>query len=78
MTKKLKQIDRIRSNPKNVKFSDLIILLEEFGFELKRINGSHHIYNRDEITFPIPVHQNRVKEIYVKRVLSLIEKFEEK
>ena len=78
MTKKIKQIYKIKSNPKSVKFNDLITLLEEYGFELKRVSGSHHIYNREEITFPIPVHNNRVKEIYVKRVLSLIEKFEDK
>lgn len=29
---------------RNVRFSDLQRLVEAFGFELKRVNGSHHIY----------------------------------
>ena len=77
MTRKIKQIDKIKANPKDVKFSDLVILLKEFGFDLKRIKGSHHVYNRDDVTFVVPVHKNRIKEIYVKRILSLIEKFED-
>ncbi len=77
MTRKIKQIDKIKANPKDVKFSDLVILLKEFGFDLKRIKGSHHVYNRDDVTFIVPVHKNRIKEIYVKRILSLIEKFED-
>lgn len=77
MTRKIKQIDKIKANPKDVKFSDLVILLKEFGFDLKRIKGSHHVYNRDDVTFVVPVHKNRIKEIYVRRVLSLIEKFED-
>ena len=76
MTKKIKQIDRIKANQKDVKFSDLVSLLEEFEFELTRVKGSHHVFNRDDVTFVVPVHKNRVKEVYVKRVLSLIKKFE--
>ena len=33
---------------KNIAFSDLINLLTKFGFEL-RINGSHHIFTREDV-----------------------------
>jgi predicted RNA binding protein YcfA (HicA-like mRNA interferase family) len=37
------------------------------------VTGSHHIFSNSEITFVIPVHANRVKFVYVKRVIKLIE-----
>jgi predicted RNA binding protein YcfA (HicA-like mRNA interferase family) len=40
---------------------------------LDRITGSHHIFLKNDITFVIPVHNNKVKTVYVKRVIELIE-----
>ena len=34
---------------------------------------SHHIFIKDETILVIPVHNNRVKSVYVKRVLELVE-----
>ena len=75
MTQKIKLFERIKNNPKDVNFKDLENFLKEIGFEFKRTSGSHHIYSKDEITFVIPSHNNKVKEIYVKRVISLIENY---
>lgn len=41
-----------------------------------RVTGSHHVFTKDEITFVVPVHNNKVKTIYVKRVVELIEQTE--
>ncbi len=54
-------------------FGDIRKLLELEGFDLDRITGSHHIFKRNEIVLVIPVHDNRVKSVYVKRVVELIE-----
>lgn len=54
-------------------FGDIRKLLELEGFDLDRITGSHHIFKRNEIVLVIPVHNNRVKSVYVKRVVELIE-----
>ncbi|MFN9657781.1 MAG: type II toxin-antitoxin system HicA family toxin [Dolichospermum sp.] len=56
-----------------VKFSDLRKLLELDNFVLDRITSSHHIFIKGDIILVIPVHNNRVKSVYVKRVLELIE-----
>ncbi|GAP97226.1 hypothetical protein NIES2104_37730 [Leptolyngbya sp. NIES-2104] len=50
--------------------------MEQEGFTLDRITGSHHIFVKDEITFVVPVHNNKVKTIYVKRVIELIEQID--
>ena len=34
---------------RNVAFGDLIDLVEAFGFELARVNGSHHIFTHSDI-----------------------------
>ena len=54
-------------------FGDIRKLLELEGFDLDRITGSHHIFKKNEIVLVIPVHNNRVKSVYVKRVVELIE-----
>ena len=54
-------------------FGDIRKLLELEGFDLDRITGSHHIFKRNEIVLVIPVHNNLVKSVYVKRVVELIE-----
>jgi len=76
MTKRIKFCEKIKNNSKDVYFTDLRNLLNEKGFALKRVTGSHYIYSNGEITFVIPSHNNKVKEIYVKRVIEIIEKNE--
>jgi predicted RNA binding protein YcfA (HicA-like mRNA interferase family) len=73
MSKRDKLIAALSNRPNNVTFLELRALLEIEGFTLERVTGSHHIFNKGEITFVIPVHKNRVKSIYIKRVLDLIE-----
>lgn len=73
MTKREKLFDKISNNPKDVSFSDIRKLLEQEEFTLERVTGSHHVFKKDSVTFVIPVHNNKVKTIYVKRVIELIE-----
>lgn len=39
-----------------MKDKDLIKLLKKNGWKLDLINGSHHIFRREEITISVPVH----------------------
>lgn len=73
MGKKEKLLELLRNSPNNVTFGDIRKLLELEGFDLDRITGSHHIFKKNEIVLVIPVHNNRVKSVYVKRVVELIE-----
>ena len=71
--RKRKLLERLTNNPKGATFDDLRTLLFHEGFQLERVTGSHHIFSNAEITFAIPVHSNRVKSVYVRRVIKLIE-----
>ena len=73
MGKREKLIDRLTNSPQNATFSDIRNLLEYEGFYLDRVTGSHQIFIYAETIFAIPVHSNRVKTIYVEKVLALIE-----
>ena len=72
MGKREKIIARLINSPQNATFSDIRNLLEYEGFYLERVTGSHHIFKYAETTFVIPVHNNSIKAIYVRKVLELI------
>ena len=76
MSKRAKLREKLKNNPNDATFSDVRKLLEQEGLLLDRIQGSHHIFTKDDLTFVIPVHNNKVKTIYVKRVIELIEQTE--
>jgi predicted RNA binding protein YcfA (HicA-like mRNA interferase family) len=79
MSKRKKLLRRIQNNPKDVSFEDLRKLLEWYGFELKRMKGSHCSFKglvegRWELLV-IPEDQP-LKPVYVKKALNLIERLE--
>lgn len=62
---------------KLLSFSDATTLAEAFGFELKRINGSHHIYEHPgvlEIANLQNVH-GQAKPYQIKQLLQIIERY---
>ena len=60
MTKADKLNNKIRRNPNNIKFQDLISWLENNGFSLDRVNGSHHIFVHPIIETPINIQKRRM------------------
>ncbi|WP_310429364.1 type II toxin-antitoxin system HicA family toxin [Chamaesiphon sp. VAR_48_metabat_135_sub] len=73
MGKREKLIQRLTNSPQNSTFADLRNLLEYEGFYLDKVTDSHHVFVYAETIFAIPIHNNKVKTIYVQKVLELIE-----
>lgn len=73
MSKRSKLFERLKVSPQGATFAVIRKLLLQEGFELDRVTGSHHIFKSGAVTFVIPVHNNRVKAVYVRRVIELIE-----
>ena len=72
MTKMLKRLERIINNPKDVKWNEMVSLLKFLGFVCEKPSrGSHwSVYHPDsEEIIIVPVHQNRVKPVYIKKLL---------
>lgn len=79
MVKKQKLYQRLLNNQKNIKFNQLVALIEAFGFELDRIKGSHHTYKHASISgiFLLlqPDKNGEAKPYQIKQFLSLIEQY---
>ena len=41
MTKREKRIQKIRQNPRTVRYDDLVAVMEDYGFVLRESGGSH-------------------------------------
>jgi predicted RNA binding protein YcfA (HicA-like mRNA interferase family) len=55
--------------PGDVRFSEVKKRMEEAGYRLVRISGSHHYFTKPgEQPFSIPVHQGKVKPYYARQV----------
>ncbi len=75
--KKLKLLQRLLINQKNVKFNDAVSCAEAFGFRLDRINGSHHIFVHDKISELVNLQnvKGKAKSYQIKQLLQLVEKY---
>jgi predicted RNA binding protein YcfA (HicA-like mRNA interferase family) len=60
--------------PSEVRFSEIQRLLESHGYRLRRISGSHHIFDKPgERPVTIPVHHGRVKHVYLRQIRKALE-----
>ena len=78
MSKKQKLFQRLLSGSKNIHFSDFVALVEAFGFVLRRINGSHHIYKHPDVPDLLtlqPTKDGQTKPYQVNQLLDLIEEY---
>lgn len=53
-----------------MKDKELLKLLKQNGWELKRINGSHHILQKDGKTEVLPVHGKDVPTGLLNKILK--------
>ncbi|MCL2779728.1 MAG: type II toxin-antitoxin system HicA family toxin [Polyangiaceae bacterium] len=78
MTNKQKLLDAIRNNPRDVRFTDLVRLLEGLGFVQVRQSGLHMVYqhdaHRDELVNLQSGGDGKAKPYQVRQVLAIIER----
>ncbi len=73
MSKKLKLLQRLLSEPKDLRFDELNRILELCGFEIDHMTGSHAIYTKPgcrSLTIP---QKTPVKSYLIEQVLAAIE-----
>ena len=49
MTIKRKLLKKALSSPRNMRFEEMVTLVEAFGFRLSRVKGSHHIFVHPQV-----------------------------
>ncbi len=75
MAKKQKLLQKLLSGTKNIRFSEAVAVAEAFGFQLSRINGSHHIFIHEKIPELLNIQnvKGNAKPYQIKQMLQLIE-----
>jgi predicted RNA binding protein YcfA (HicA-like mRNA interferase family) len=76
MAKRDKRLQKLRRNPKAVSLDELRTVLEDYGFSLDRIVGSHHVFRAEigERVWKLVSPSNKpIKIIYVKQALEAID-----
>ena len=74
---KKKLLSRIMNNQKNVLFNDFITVVEAYGFNCTRREGSHQIFKSPNVTEFINLQDEngKAKPYQIKQFLYLIEKY---
>jgi predicted RNA binding protein YcfA (HicA-like mRNA interferase family) len=77
MSKKRKLLEQILSGSKNIRFGDMVTLVEAFGFTLSRINGSHHIFTHPDISERVNMqnYKGEAKPYQIRQFLTLVEQY---
>jgi predicted RNA binding protein YcfA (HicA-like mRNA interferase family) len=73
---KRKLLQRILAGSKNIRFYDMVTLVEAFGFRLSRVSGSHHIFVHPDIPELVNLQEVRgeAKPYQVRQFLKLVER----
>lgn len=72
--RKEKLLKRVLQGPENVRFADMITLVEAYGFRLSRVSGSHHLFVHPEKNELLNLQnwKGKAKPYQVRQFLRLI------
>jgi len=77
MSKKEKALLRLRQNPKNIRFDDIVTILLGLGFKKQQDSSSHARFTLGKYIIDVPRRKPFVKEVYVKLLLRILDEIEE-
>ena len=77
MSKKEKLWEKIKNNPKTVRFEDIDKVLQDIGFKRRNPSGgsSHYTYTMEDIILTIPYKRPHIKAVYIKNAIEIIDKY---
>jgi predicted RNA binding protein YcfA (HicA-like mRNA interferase family) len=75
---KQKLLEKILSGSRNIHFHDFVTLVEAFGFTLKRVRGSHHIFEHPDVSELLNLQNSKgqVKSYQLRQFLQLVEQYD--
>lgn len=73
-----KTLEKILAGSRNIRFDDMVALVEEFGFRFLRRNGSHHIFSHAGIPELVNLQSvdGQAKPYQVRQFLKLVERYD--
>jgi predicted RNA binding protein YcfA (HicA-like mRNA interferase family) len=77
LTTKRKLLQKVLSGSKNVRFSEMVALVEAFGFRLSRVRGSHHIFVHPHVRELVNLQDvdGKAKPYQIRQFLRLVERY---
>ena len=74
---KRKMLQKALQGSKNIRFSDMVRLVEAFGFRLSRVSGSHHIFVHPDLAELLNLQEvdGKAKPYQIRQFLRLIERY---
>jgi predicted RNA binding protein YcfA (HicA-like mRNA interferase family) len=75
--KKRKLLEKALTGSKNMRFSDMITLVDAFGFRLSRVSGSHHIFVHPQVRELVNLQNvdGQAKPYQIRQFLQLVERY---
>jgi hypothetical protein len=75
MSKFEKLLQKIKNNPKTVRFTELDKILIRLGFSKQQSGSgsSHYIYTKGASVIVVPFKQPHIKAVYVVRAIKILE-----
>jgi hypothetical protein len=74
---KRKLLQKVLAGAANIRFGDVVALVEAFGFEQARVTGSHHLFVHPNIPQPLNLQKRKgkAKPYQVRQFLMLVEQY---
>jgi len=74
---KKKLLQQALSGSRNMRFTDMLALVEAFGFRRARVSGSHHIYTHPGIPQLVNLQDvgGQAKPYQISQFLKLVERY---
>ncbi len=74
---KRKLLEKVQSGSKNIRFAEMLALVEAFGFRLARVSGSHHIFVHHHVAELVNLQEvdGKAKPYQIRQFLRLVERY---
>jgi predicted RNA binding protein YcfA (HicA-like mRNA interferase family) len=75
---KRRLLQKALNSPQNMRFSEMIVLVEAFGFRLSRSSGSHRIFTHPDLKELLNLQEvdGKAKPYQVRQFLRIVEKYD--
>ena len=75
--KERKTLQKILSGSRNIRFHEMVSLVEAFGFHLSRVSGSHHIFSHPQVKELVNLQEvdGKAKPYQIRQFLKIVERY---
>jgi predicted RNA binding protein YcfA (HicA-like mRNA interferase family) len=75
---KRRLLQKALNSPQNMRFSEITVLVEAFGFQLSRSSGSHRIFTHPDLKELLNLQEvdGKAKPYQVRQFLRIVEKYD--